>query len=106
MDRSLAGDVPGMHRCPPPPPHTHHHHHHHHHPSTPLQAVAELGADCRRMEQPQKTRLALHLMNCQLAVQGSDTFPCRPRQTLRECTDVLPDRAHAMYVEYLTHADT
>lgn len=75
-------------------------------PPPAAQAVAELTADCRRMEQPQKTRLALHLMNCQLAVQGSDTYPCRPRQTLRECTDVLPDRAHALYVEYLTHADT
>ncbi|KAI7844527.1 hypothetical protein COHA_001885 [Chlorella ohadii] len=58
------------------------------------------------MEQQQKTRLALHLMNCQLQVQGSGTYPCRPRQTLRECIEVLPDRAHGLYVEYLTHADT
>lgn len=69
-------------------------------------AVAELTADCRRMEQEQKTRLALSMTNCQLAVQGSDTYPCSRRQPLRECIKDLSERAHSLFVEFLTHADT
>lgn len=70
------------------------------------QAVAELTADCRRMEQEAKTRLALRLTNCQLAVQGSATFPCGRRQSIRDCTEAMSERAHVLYVEFLTHADT
>ena len=67
--------------------------------------MSELAADCRRMEQEQKTRLALRLANCQLAVQGGETYPCHRRQPLKECMEALPERAHALFVEFLTHAD-
>ncbi|KAL4859390.1 Protein strawberry notch 1 [Chlorella vulgaris] len=70
------------------------------------QAVGQLTADCRRMEQETKTRLALSLMNCQLQVQQGQTFPCHRRQTIKECTEGLTDRAHALFVEFLTHADS
>ena len=70
------------------------------------QAVAQLTADCRRLGQEQKTRLALHLMNCQLGVQGGDTYPCPPRASLKDCTAALSERAHSLFVEFLTHADT
>jgi len=70
------------------------------------QAVSELTTDCRRMEQETKTRLALRMMNCQLATQGGLTFHCSRRQSLKECTEVLPDRAHSLFVEFLTHANT
>lgn len=69
------------------------------------QAVAQLTADCRRMEQEAKTRLALSLMNCQLQVQQAQTYPCHRRHTIKECTEGLSDRAHALFVEFLTHAD-
>lgn len=69
------------------------------------QAVSQLRSDCRRMEQESKTRLALSLMNCQLAVQQARTFPCHKRQSIKECTEALTDRAHALFVEFLTHAD-
>ncbi|KAL4431061.1 hypothetical protein ABPG75_006317 [Micractinium tetrahymenae] len=69
-------------------------------------AVGELTADCRRMEQEAKTRLALRLTNCQLATQGGPTYPCSPRQSLQECTQALPDRGYALFVEFLTHADS
>jgi hypothetical protein len=69
------------------------------------QAVGELASDCRRLEQEGKSRLALRLMNCQLAVQQGATFPCPRRQSIKECTEVLPDRAYALFVEFLTHAD-
>ena len=69
-------------------------------------AVADLTSDCRRMEQEQKTRLALRLMNCQLAVQGGATFPCARRRALRECTEQLSERAHSLFVEFLTHVET
>ena len=69
-------------------------------------AVSELTSDCRRMEPEAKTRLALRLANCQLAVQGSATFPCAKRQPIRDCTEALSERAHALFVEFLTHADT
>lgn len=45
------------------------------------------------------------LTNCQLATQGSDTFPCHRRQSLKECTEQLPERGYALFVEFLTHAD-
>ena len=67
--------------------------------------VGELASDCRRLEQEGKSRLALRLMNCQLAVQQGATFPCPRRQSIKECTEVLPDRAYALFVEFLTHAD-
>jgi hypothetical protein len=57
------------------------------------------------MEQETKTRLALSLMNCQLTVQQSRTYPCHKRQSIKECTEALSDRAHALFVEFLTHAD-
>lgn len=69
-------------------------------------AVAELTSDCRRLEPEAKTRLALRLANCQLAVQGGATYPCGRRQSIRECTEALSERAHALFVEFLTHADT
>jgi N-acetylmuramic acid 6-phosphate (MurNAc-6-P) etherase len=69
------------------------------------QAVGQLTADCRRMEQETKTRLALSLMNCQLQVQQGQTYPCHRRQTIKECTEGLTDRAHALFVEFLTQAD-
>ncbi|KAI3433451.1 hypothetical protein D9Q98_003264 [Chlorella vulgaris] len=70
------------------------------------QSVGQLTADCRRMEQETKTRLALSLMNCQLQVQQGQTYPCHRRQTIKECTEGLTDRAHALFVEFLTHADS
>lgn len=45
------------------------------------------------------------LTNCQLATQGGTTYPCSPRQSLHECTQALTDRAYALFVEFLTHAD-
>lgn len=69
-------------------------------------AVSELERDCSRLDQVQKSRLALGLANCQLATQGQDTFPCSNTEPLRECVQRLPDRENFMYIEFLTHVDS
>ncbi|KAH7618238.1 hypothetical protein Ndes2526B_g07161 [Nannochloris sp. 'desiccata'] len=69
-------------------------------------AVSDLERDCSRLDQLQKSRLALGLANCQLATQGQDTFPCSNTETLRACVDRLPDRENFMYIEFLTHVDS
>lgn len=69
-------------------------------------AVADLRQDCQRMDQEQKSRLALRLTNCQLATQGQGTYPCADTEQLRKCVDRLPDRDNVMYIEFLTHADS
>jgi hypothetical protein len=69
-------------------------------------AVADLQRDCRGMEPEQKSRLALRLANCQLATQGGGTWPCAADEPLRVCVNRLPDRDNALYIEFLTHADT
>lgn len=46
------------------------------------QAVAELGEDCRRMDQEQKSRLALRLVNCQVW--------CGAGQVFGQATGTLP----------------
>eukprot|EP00887_Chlorella_sp_A99_P005575 scaffold1.g5575.t1 len=63
-------------------------------------AVKELNADCRRMQQEQKSRLALRLVNCHQGAHGGDTFPCGRRQPLKACIEGLPDRLWHMYVEF------
>jgi len=69
-------------------------------------AVSDLEHDCSRLDQVQKSRLALGLANCQLATQGQDTFPCSNSEPLRACVDRLPDRENFMYIEFLTHVDS
>ena len=69
-------------------------------------AVAELQKDCGGLNQVQKTRLALHLTNCQLATQGQRTYPCSQNEHLRVCMDRLPDRENSLYIEFLTHVDS
>jgi len=69
-------------------------------------AVNNLEQDCQRLDQVQKSRLALGLANCQFATQGQDTFPCSNSEPLRACVDRLPDRENFMYIEFLTHVDS
>lgn len=58
------------------------------------------------MEQEAKSRLALSLTNCQLAVQGSRTYPCGGHEALYLCLRRFSDREHHIYVEFLTHIDS
>ncbi len=66
-------------------------------------SVSRLNRDCNAMDQEHKSRLALHLVNCQMALHGSTQYACGDRQPLKECTEGMPDRVWTMYVEFLTH---
>jgi hypothetical protein len=96
-------------------------------------AVDELHADCRTLGQDTKSRLALQvspcvllrsrwavtgpadepapapptsqLVNCQLATHGTEAFTCGASESLKVCTERLPDRVWTLYVEFLSHID-
>lgn len=68
-------------------------------------AVAELEAGCRGLAPEAKARLALRLVQCQVATHGGRPAPCPAAAPLKPCLDALPGRDWQLYVEFLTHAD-
>ena len=61
------------------------------------QAVADLRADCGRLDDDGSRRLALALANCQLEASGERTYACPPAKAFKDCTRGMSEKGWTSY---------
>lgn len=68
-------------------------------------ALQQLGNECGRLGQADKSRLAFSLTGCHMRQLGQKHSPCRQDMPLKECADALDDRGYSTYLKFLAEID-
>jgi hypothetical protein len=74
-------------------------------------AIESLKAGCgAKMDEDERSRLAVRFTNCQLSSTGLTTYRCTDNMTIAECTRPMVESqnsiAYRVYTTYVTHTDS
>ncbi|GBN16554.1 hypothetical protein AVEN_227755-1 [Araneus ventricosus] len=70
------------------------------------EALSHLHFSCKHLTEEIQSRLALSFTNCFLEYSGSETCPCPPESSIKDCLKTSSDRVFSTYTEFFTHTQS
>ena len=67
------------------------------------QALRQLDAGCKKLDDDTQSRLALAFANCFLEKAGLRTYPCEHGTPISECVNNIDSNAFTTYANFFTH---